>query len=140
MDFLDPNNDCGMIVLKLAARGSSIIAELLRLSNHIPEVFLANAMPQPSPTKAKKKESSSANQGNMDEASVNTMLYYEQKKYEQILFDYKYLQDPDPIEEKIQNNIDLIELDEEFRESYQEIIDRFFMLFESVYAYYRDFK
>ena len=40
MDFLDPNNDCGQSLLKLAAAGSSVLAELLRLSNHIPDVFL----------------------------------------------------------------------------------------------------
>jgi WASH complex subunit strumpellin len=40
MDFLDPNNDCGQSILKIAASGSAILAELLRLSNHIPEVFL----------------------------------------------------------------------------------------------------
>lgn len=40
MDFLDPNNDCGQTILKLVASGSAIMAELLRLSNHIPEVFL----------------------------------------------------------------------------------------------------
>lgn len=40
MDFLDPNNDCGQTILKLVASGSAILAELLRLSNHIPEVFL----------------------------------------------------------------------------------------------------
>jgi hypothetical protein len=39
MDFLDPNNDCGQALLKLTANGSAILAELLRLSNHIPEVF-----------------------------------------------------------------------------------------------------
>jgi WASH complex subunit strumpellin len=40
MDFLDPNNDCGQALIKLAASGSAILAELLRLSNHVPEVFL----------------------------------------------------------------------------------------------------
>jgi WASH complex subunit strumpellin len=40
MDFLDPNNDCGQTLLKIAASGSAILAELLRLSNHIPKVFL----------------------------------------------------------------------------------------------------
>ena len=40
LDFLDPNNDCGQGILKLVAASSSIIAELLRLSNHIPDVFL----------------------------------------------------------------------------------------------------
>jgi WASH complex subunit strumpellin len=45
MDFLDPNNDCGQTILKLVASGSAILAELLRLSNHIPEVFLFDSSP-----------------------------------------------------------------------------------------------
>jgi len=40
MEFLDPNNDCGQSLLKLGAAGSAILAELLRLSHHIPDVFL----------------------------------------------------------------------------------------------------
>jgi len=28
MDFLDPNNDCGQNILKIAASGSAILAEL----------------------------------------------------------------------------------------------------------------
>jgi len=36
--------------------------------------------------------------------------------------------------------VQTIELDEGFRESYMEIIDRFFQLFESIYNYYKDFK
>ena len=47
MDFLDPNNDCGQSLLKLAAAGSSILAELLRLSNHIPDVFLFESDKKP---------------------------------------------------------------------------------------------
>ena len=46
MDFLDPNNDCGQAILKIAASGSAILAELLRLSNHIPEVFLYDSSTQ----------------------------------------------------------------------------------------------
>ena len=52
MDFLDPNNDCGQALLKLAATGSAILSELLRLSNHIPDVFLFNSQGQ----KDKKKD------------------------------------------------------------------------------------
>ena len=33
-------SDCRNAALNLAASGSAIIAELLRLSNHIPDVFL----------------------------------------------------------------------------------------------------
>jgi len=40
MQFLDPNNVAGQSLLQLVARGSSILCELLRLSDHIPPVFL----------------------------------------------------------------------------------------------------
>lgn len=39
MDFLDADNPAGQTLLILVARGSAIIAELLRLSAHIPSVF-----------------------------------------------------------------------------------------------------
>ena len=61
----------------------------------------------------------------LDQATAQ-MLYYEQKKYEEILFDLSYLKNIDAIDSKIQNNIDKIELDENFKESYIEIIERFF--------------
>jgi WASH complex subunit strumpellin len=38
-DFLSPNNICGITLLKLVSRGNAIIAELLRLSENVPEVF-----------------------------------------------------------------------------------------------------
>eukprot|EP01062_Namystynia_karyoxenos_P056266 TRINITY_DN47237_c0_g1_i1.p1 TRINITY_DN47237_c0_g1~~TRINITY_DN47237_c0_g1_i1.p1 ORF type:complete len:1201 (+),score=529.48 TRINITY_DN47237_c0_g1_i1:83-3604(+) len=41
MNFLDEENMCGQQLLKLVARGSAVIAELLRLSTHIPPVFYA---------------------------------------------------------------------------------------------------
>jgi hypothetical protein len=47
LDFLSPENDCGQSLLKLAAAGSTILAELLRLSNHIPDVFLFESRKQP---------------------------------------------------------------------------------------------
>lgn len=45
-DFLDANNDCGQSLLKIVVAGSAIIAELLRLSNHIPDVFLFESSKQ----------------------------------------------------------------------------------------------
>jgi len=41
MDFLHADNVAGRTLLTLVARGSAIISELLRLSEHIPPVFLA---------------------------------------------------------------------------------------------------
>ena len=34
----------------------------------------------------------------------------------------------------------MIELEENFRDSYIEIIERFYQLFDSIHNYYRDFK
>jgi WASH complex subunit strumpellin len=39
MDFLDKQNVAGQTLLRLTSRGNAIIAELLRLSAHIPPVF-----------------------------------------------------------------------------------------------------
>jgi len=50
------------------------------------------------------------------------------------------MKNPDVYDSRIQNNIDLIDLEESFRESYMEIIERFFQLFDSIYAYYREMK
>lgn len=39
MDLLAENNVCGQAALRLVARGNSIIAELMRLSDYVPQVF-----------------------------------------------------------------------------------------------------
>ena len=39
MDFLAEQHKCGQHILKLVARGNSIIAELLRLKDVIPSVY-----------------------------------------------------------------------------------------------------
>lgn len=39
MDFLDSSNVAGQTLLRLASRGNAIIAELVRLSEHIPGIF-----------------------------------------------------------------------------------------------------
>ena len=38
-DFTAEDNLAGQTLLRLVSRGSSIIAELLRLSDHVPQVF-----------------------------------------------------------------------------------------------------
>ena len=40
--FTAENNACGQTLLHLVARGSAIIAELLRLSTNVPAVFFLN--------------------------------------------------------------------------------------------------
>lgn len=63
----------GQTLLRLVSRGNAIIAELLRLSEHIPSVFRLE-----------------------DKAS--------QKKYGDILFDFRYVQNPDFYEGKIEES------------------------------------
>eukprot|EP01061_Rhynchopus_euleeides_P006910 TRINITY_DN15897_c0_g1_i1.p1 TRINITY_DN15897_c0_g1~~TRINITY_DN15897_c0_g1_i1.p1 ORF type:complete len:1161 (+),score=596.63 TRINITY_DN15897_c0_g1_i1:141-3623(+) len=103
MDFLGGENKCGQQLLKLVARGSSIIAELSRLSENIPPVF-------------------------SDKSS----------EYSKLLFDFTYLSDEDKYEATINNSAQLMEKDEEFRETHMEILTRFYNLFESIWKYIND--
>ena len=93
--------------------GSSIITELLRLSAHIPDPFLLGL-----PGKALETQ--------------------ERKKYAKILYDFNYLSDQGKYDESIDNNIDLLDLDEEFRENHFQLLERFYGLFESIFRYVTD--
>eukprot|EP00736_Rhodelphis_marinus_P001211 Rmarinus@m.276 len=106
-DFLAEHNPAGQVLLRLASRGSAIIAELLRLSDNIPDVFYNNS-PQ-------------------------------NQKYNSFLFDFRYLKNADLYESRITGNEDMMELDDEFKENHLEILERFYLLFESIYKYYIDF-
>ena len=110
-DFLAPDNVCGQNLLRLTSRGSAIIAELLRLSANIPEVFLG-------PDRIRDPE---------------------QLKYLAVLFDFQYLKEPEDFERKINASVDLLDLDQEFQENHEDILDRFYQLFESIWKYQQDF-
>ena len=48
MDFLNEDDVCGQQLLRLVSRGNSILAELYRLSDHVPrfsnaECFVSNS-------------------------------------------------------------------------------------------------
>lgn len=60
------------------------------------------------------------------------------KKYSLIIFDFTYLNNIDSYEDKIQQNMDLVDLDESFREAYMPLLERFYLLFESIYKYYAE--
>lgn len=110
-DFLAPNNLCGQNLIRIVSRGSAIIAELLRLSANIPEVFLgADKVKDP-----------------------------EQRKYLDVLFDFHYLKDPEEFERKINADVDLLDIDQEFHENHDDILNRFYLLFESIWKYQLDF-
>lgn len=111
MDFLSPDNFCGQNLLRITSRGSAIIAELLRLSGNVPEVFLG----------------------------VDRIKDPEQRKYAPVLFDFHFLRDADEFERKINEDQNLIDLDQEFQENHEEILERFYKLFESIWKYQVDF-
>lgn len=108
MDFLGEDNVCGHFLLQLVSRGSIIVAELLRLSEHVPAAFL----PDPPP---------------------------EARVYLPVISDFSYLKNVDAYEERIQNNYDLLDLDETFRETSSELLERFYILFKSIVQYYEDY-
>eukprot|EP00457_Paulinella_chromatophora_P000683 gb/GEZN01000683.1/.p1 GENE.gb/GEZN01000683.1/~~gb/GEZN01000683.1/.p1 ORF type:complete len:1160 (+),score=147.68 gb/GEZN01000683.1/:150-3629(+) len=109
IEFLHSENVAGQNLLQLVARGNAIIAELLRLSDHIPSVFLG------SPTDPT-----------------------ERAKYAPILFDFVYLKQPEYYDNKLEEDLDTGDLDEDFRENNFELLERFYQLFESVYRYIQD--
>jgi WASH complex subunit strumpellin len=82
-DFLSSENLCGQNLLRITARGSAIIAELLRLSDNIPDVFLYH------PTN---------NNSNVKDNN-------EISKYLPVLFDFQYLREPDEYEKVLLETI-----------------------------------
>jgi len=74
MQFLDPQNVAGQTLLRLTARGSAIIAELLRLSAHIPPIFKLE-----------------------DKAVIA-------KRYHEILLDFSYVSKADAYEQRIEKD------------------------------------
>ena len=91
------------------ARGSAIIAELRRLSDHIPLAFKI------SPS---------------DRKMTN--------KYAPVILDFKYLRNPDEFEDSIEKSDEAVELDEEFRENHLPLLERFYSLFDSIHKYITD--
>ena len=112
MDFLAENNSCGQTILKLVSRGNSIIAELLRLKDVIPNVYK-------SPTVQEKS-----------------------KYGELLSVDLSYFsgQNDETFEKKIDGNQVLKGLDEELKETHVEILSRFYKLFETIHGYSIDFR
>lgn len=82
-DFLSSENLCGQNLLRITARGSAIIAELLRLSDNIPDVFLYH------PTN---------NNSNVKDNN-------EISKYLPVLFDFQYLREPEEYEKVLLETI-----------------------------------
>lgn len=67
-------------------------------------------------------------------------VYYidETKRYQHIIFDFSYFNKIDYYEDKIKCSSQLRNIDEEFRESYNDILKRFYFIFNNVYKYICD--
>nr|CAD7455336.1 unnamed protein product [Timema tahoe] len=62
----------------------------------------------------------------------------DQQKYGVIIYDFSYFKTSDDFDNKIENDPQLQDLDEEFRENYTEILTRFYLAFESIHKYVTD--
>ncbi|KAB0792555.1 hypothetical protein PPYR_14514 [Photinus pyralis] len=60
------------------------------------------------------------------------------QKYGEIILDFSYLKFAEVQENKIESNEALRDLDEEFRDNHIEIINRFYLAFESIHTYVTD--
>ena len=109
MAFIAKNNLCGQTLLRLSARGSSLIAELFRLSQNIPSVF---------------------HERNGKNASVER----------QLLFDFNYLKRPEYYERQINASEALQVADDEFQDTNDELLVRFYNFFEGIVRYVTDVK
>ena len=83
-DLLAEDNLCGGTLLRIASRGSAIIAELLRLSSNIPPVFTqSSSTSSSSSSSAAKAEASSSEEGS---------------EYSGLLFEFDYFKRPEDYE------------------------------------------
>lgn len=56
-------------------------------------------------------------------------------EYTEIIFDFKHFKSLDSINKKIENDVKLARKDEEFRETYGELLGKFYLVFESIHRY-----
>lgn len=65
------------------------------------------------------------------------LRYAEQQKYLAIMWDLNYIQEQDKYDLMLQESTELMNLDEAFKESYIDIVKRFYNMFESIYKYHQ---
>ncbi|KAF0972785.1 hypothetical protein FDP41_009034 [Naegleria fowleri] len=70
---------------------------------------------------------------------IPPVFFLDDKKYQYIIFDFKYLKNQDAYDNRITSSSDLLDLDESFKESHMPILERFYTLFKAIYNYYKDF-
>lgn len=110
MDVLAEDNLCGGTLLRIVSRGSSIIAELFRLSSNVPPPFLASA-------------SSGAGAG-------------EGAGFEGLMFDFDYWKRPEEYESKVNSTESLASAEDAFQQTFVSVLSRFYTLFSSMVTYH----
>src|SRR3989338_4822805 len=133
-DFLSENNIAGQSLLRLVSRGNAIIAELLRLKTYIPDIFLKKLESENEGTNAGR------NKKKNKEKVVEINDESKERMKERLLFDLRYINQQEIIENKIESSSLLYDVDQEFKEEYYELLNRFYLLFESEYKYLLDFQ
>ncbi|KAJ8919831.1 hypothetical protein NQ315_006360 [Exocentrus adspersus] len=63
---------------------------------------------------------------------------HEAQKYGDIIMDFSYFKTAEVQEQKIENNEALSDLDQEFKDNHIDIIQRFYLVFESIHTYVMD--
>ncbi|XP_063828213.1 WASH complex subunit 5 isoform X1 [Ostrinia nubilalis] len=105
--FMAEDNLCAQNLLKLVSHGNAIVAEILRLKDHHPTIYLLE----------------------------NKDL---QQKYQDVIMDFSYFKISESQEKKISTSMKLQDLDDDLKEKYLELINRFYLLFENIYQYIMD--
>ena len=101
---------CSEEILKLVARGSAVICEILRLKDYIPEPFSSRGVP--------------------DKQYKDIIHDFSLLKGNNL----------EKLEDKYKQDRELMDKDEDFRINNIEVIERFFNLFLSIYQYITDWK
>ena len=123
MEFLTETNIAGQTLLRLVARGSSIIAELQRLVPFTPTSVLVAAW-------AEEDKTAALAVAERDPRAA---------RFRSILWDFRYLKTPDMFERELNRNTAASELSEEFLGAHADVLARFYALFESIHTYTRDY-
>lgn len=123
MDFLTETNIAGQTLLRLVARGSSIIAELQRLVPFTPTAILVAAW------------------ADEDKAAALAVAERDPRaaRFRGILWDFRYLKTPEMFEHEVNRNTAVSDLSEEFASAHADVLARFYALFESIHTYAKDY-
>ena len=144
LPFFAEGNLCGDAAVRLVCRGHVIVADILRLSEQTPLAFdAASAAADTSKNPSTASGGSSFLKGFFGgKQQSEGKLAEVNGKYNRLLFDFAYLQNPEDYESQIgaetSSDTDMRALEVEFASSHREEMSRFYHLFESIYLYYRD--